>query len=134
MQFAAMLIRYLASLDPRRALLWCGFIWYAVLMGRHAPFMPGPWVNAAGIALVVGLVLTANAIPAGGTWRQLDRWSLLRFFVIPFCVSSFSSTMRDAGLVVIFPRNLADNSFAVAGVARFILLCAAVRRLSRTAA
>jgi len=129
-----MFIRYLAHLDSRRALLWSGFIWYAVLMGRHATLMPGPLVNAAGIALVVGLMLTANAIPAGGTWRQLNRWSLLRFFLIPFCVASFSAAMRDAGLIVIFLRNPADNVFAAAAVAGFMLLCAVARRLSRTSA
>lgn len=122
-----MFIRYLTRLDARRALLWSGFIWYAVLMGRHASLVPGAWVNAAGIALVVGLMLTANAIPAGGTWRQLDRWSLRRFFLIPFCVSSFSVVMRDTGLVVIFPRNLADNLIASAAVGVFLLAVAAAR-------
>lgn len=120
-------LNYLGRLDMRRSLLWSGFIWYAVLMARHATLASGPWLNAVGIALVVGLILAANAIPSGGTWRQLGRWPLLRFFLIPFCVSSFSAAMRDAGLVAIFPRDLADNLIAGAAVAAFLLATAAAR-------
>lgn len=121
---------YLTRLDARRLLLWSALLWYAVTMARHATADPRVWLGAAGIASVVGVMLAANAIPAGGSWRGLGFWPALRFFLIPFCVASFSSVMREVGLVVVFPRNLPDNLWAGGAVTAFLLLCAAARRLA----
>lgn len=125
-----MKLSYLARLETRRLLLWSAFIWYAVTMARHATADPRVWLGAAGIAAVVGVMLTANAIPAGGSWREPGFWPTLRFFLIPFCVASFSSVMREVGLVVIFPRHLPDNLWAGGAVGAFWLLCAAARQLA----
>lgn len=124
-------LRYLARLEARRVLLWSALIWYAVTMARHATANPDIWLGAAGVAGVVGVILAANAIPPGGTWRALGFWPAARFFLIPFCVSSFSAVMREVGFVVIFPRNVADNLAAGGAVAAFLLLCGAARRLRR---
>jgi len=126
-------ISYLARLDNRRLLLWSAFFWYVAIMARHASASPALWLNSAGIAAVISVILAANAIPAGRNWRDLGIWPLARFFLIPFCVSSFSAVMNKAGLVLIFPRNLADNLVATGTVAGFLVLCAAARRWGRAA-
>mgnify|MGYP000554305533 CR=1 FL=1 len=126
-----MIIDYLAQLDSRRKLLWSAFIWYAVMMGRHAAFIPEPWLKAIGIAMVVGLILVANAVPVGKTWRDLGLWPLLRCFLIPFCVSSFSTATSEVQMVAIFPRNLADNMIGGAAVAGFFVLSGVARLLKR---
>lgn len=127
------LIRYLALLDNRRLLLWSAFIWYVVIMARHATASSAVWLNSAGIAAVISVILAANAIPPGRKWRDLGFWPLARFFLIPFCVSSFSAVMHKAGLVLIFPRDLTDNLVAGRTVALFLLLCAAARHWGRAA-
>ena len=127
------LISYLVRLDNRRRLLWSAFLWYVAMMARHATATPTVWLNSAGIAVVISVILAATAIPPGGKWRDLGFWPLARFFLIPFCVSSFSAVMTKAGLVLIFPRNLADNLVATGAVVSFLLLCAAARYWGRAA-
>lgn len=128
------ILRYLARLDNRRLLLWSAFLWYVAIMARHATASLPVWLNSAGIAAVISVILAANAVPPGRKWRDLGFWPLARFFLIPFCVSSFSAVMTKAGLMLIFPRNLTDNLVAVGTVAGFLLLCAAARRWTRAAA
>lgn len=127
------LISYLARLDNRRLLLWSAFLWYVAIMARHATSSPAVWLNSAGIAAVISVILAANAIPVGRNWQDLGFWPLARFFLIPFCVSSFSAVMNKAELVLIFPRNLADNLVAAGAVVLFLMLCAAARRWGRAA-
>lgn len=127
------LISYLARLDNRRLLLWSAFLWYVAIMARHATASPAVWINSAGIATVISVILAANAIPPGRKWRDLGFWPLARFFLIPFCVSSFSAVMHKAGLVLIFPRNLTDNLVAAGTVGLFLLFCAAARHWGRAA-
>ncbi len=127
------MIHYLARLDNRRLLLWSAFLWYVAIMARHATASPVLWLNSAGIAAVIGVILAANAIPPGRKWRELGFWPLARFFLIPFCVSSFSAVMNRVGLVLIFPHNVADNLVAAGTVALFLLVFAAARRWGRAA-
>jgi len=129
-----MLIRYLAALDLRRSLLWSALLWYGVMMVRHGPQPFGVWLNSASIALVVGLILITNAVPSGVSWRSLGFWPTARFFLIPFCVSSFSSALRDTPLLVIFPGNAMDNLLAGATVVVFLLAGWIARRVLQKAA
>lgn len=127
------MIRYLARLDNRHLLLWSAFLWYVAIMARHATASPAAWLNSAGIAAVISIILAANAILPGRKWSDLGFWPLARFFLIPFCVSSFSAVMHKEGLVLVFPRNLADNLAAAGTVALFLLLCAAAHHWGRAA-
>lgn len=73
------------------AALWAALIWYLAVMKR-LPLAPvAAWARAVGLAVIVGGLLLANAIPAGGYWRNLPRAAVGRFFLIPFCVASFSA-------------------------------------------
>jgi len=123
-------VAYLAGLDRPRTLLWAAFLWYLAMMARHPPGALATWVNAAGIAAVVGMSLLANASPPGGSPRSLRFWPTARFFLIPFCVSSFSTTMRASGLVLVFSRDLADNLLGAGAIAG-LLVVRSLARLSR---
>lgn len=123
-------VAYLAGLDRARTLLWAAFFWYLAMITRHPPASLEAWANAAGIAAVVGAILLANAYHAGASPRALRFWPTARFFPIPFCVSSFSTTMRASGLVLVFSRDLADN-FWGAGAIAGLLVVRSLARLSR---
>ncbi|MBI2511927.1 MAG: hypothetical protein HYV96_08110 [Opitutae bacterium] len=111
------IVAYLAGLDRARTLLWSAFGWYLIMILRHPPGSFDAWANAAGIAVVVGAILLANADHAGVSPQKLGFWPIARFFLIPFCVSSFSTAMRASGLVLIFSRDMNDNLWGVGAVA-----------------
>lgn len=114
-----MIIPYLASLDLRRSLLWSALLWYVVMAVRYAGHDPGLWLHAVGLAAIVGVILTLNAVSPDGHIRSLGFWSVFRLFLIPFCVASFSAFAKGRAFFPIFPLNLAENMVAVGILAVF---------------
>lgn len=115
-------VGYLASLDARRTVLWSAFLWYLAMAFRYGEFEPSVWQHSVGIAVVVGVILTLNAAPPRGRVRDLGLWAVLRFFLIPFCVASFSAFARGHAFVLIFPAKLAENIVAGSLIAVFCVL------------
>lgn len=115
-------VGYLASLDARRTVLWSAFFWYLAMAVRYGEFEPSVWQHSIGIAVVVGVILTLNAAPPQGRVRDLGFWPVLRFFLIPFCVASFSAFARGRAFVLIFPAKAAENVVAGGLIALFCLL------------
>ncbi|MBI2517029.1 MAG: hypothetical protein HYV95_08940 [Opitutae bacterium] len=124
------LAAYFAGLDRARTLLWAAFLWYLTQMGRHPSLPLRGWINAAGIAAAVGAVLLANTWSDAGVRPRLGAWQGARFFMIPFCVSSYSTALRDVELVLIFPANLADNAAGLGVIALVFAGAHAFRRLA----
>jgi asparagine N-glycosylation enzyme membrane subunit Stt3 len=92
-------IRYLAGLTPARTVLWCYLLWYLVVLVRYFDPSPRLWLTSLGLSGIVGLALLLNA------GRPLGRWQTARFFLAPFCVSSFSALVKGRGfLLVLSPR------------------------------
>jgi hypothetical protein len=60
-----------------------------------------------------------------------DRWTVLRLFLMPFCVSSFSQLIKGKGFVLVFPPDLDENAISFAACAAFVLLFWVVRRVAR---
>ena len=124
------LMRYLATLDRRRFILWSAFLWYAAITIRHGEGDHATWLRSVGIAAIVGSILTLNAAPAGRRWRDLGFWPAFRFFLIPFCVSSFSSLAKGREFFLIFPLNATDNLAAAGAIALFAGIVAVTRAIS----
>jgi len=84
------------------------------------------WLNSLGISAVIGIALTLSvATPADG---RLDRWQTFRLFLMPFCVSSFSSLIKGQGFILIVPPH-ASEALASVGLCVAFVLC--VLALSR---
>jgi hypothetical protein len=47
---------------------------------------------------------------------------------MPFCVSSFSALVKDAGYVLIFPPNLRDNLLGSGFIAVFVVVVVLLKR------
>ena len=62
---------------------------------------------------------------------ELDRWQVIRLFVMPFCVSSFAALVKDEGYVLVFPPSPWLNAIGFALIAAFV---ARVLRLRTSAA
>jgi hypothetical protein len=113
------MLRYLANISRGRLILWCYFIWYAVVLVRYFDASPRLWLTSVGLSVIIGYALYINATAAGGRELRLDRWQVFRFFLTPFCVSSFAALVKGQGFVLIFSPKPGEVLAAVG-------LCAAV--------
>jgi len=59
-----------------------------------------------------------------------DRWTTMRLFLMPFCVSSFSQLIKGKGFVLVFPPGLHENVIALAACAAFVFAVLIVKRLA----
>ena len=104
MIIGAMLWNYLRHLNKGRLILWCYFIWYAVVVARYFDPSPRLWMTSVGLSAIIGFALYLSAT-AGRTKARMDRWTIFRLFLMPFCVSSFSALVKGKGFILIFSPN-----------------------------
>jgi hypothetical protein len=90
---------YLSRLDRARVVLWCYLLWYLVIAVRYFDPNPRLWLTSLGLAAIIGVALLLNA---GWGRGPIDRWQAFRFFLMPFCVSSFSALVKGRGFVLVF--------------------------------
>ena len=122
------LMRYLAALSVGKTVLWCYLIWYLATVARYFDPAPAIWLNALGISAVIGTALVLSVNAQG--FRQLDPWPTFRLFLMPFCVSSFSSLIKGQGFLVILPPDPGVAMLNVALCASFIAALALLRRFA----
>src|SRR5262245_51351336 len=103
------LFHYFANLSTGRIVLWCYAIWYAVTVVNHFDSRPRLWLTSLGLSAIIGAALWIGARASSAGTTRLERWQIFRLFLMPFCVSSFAALVKDAGYVLIFPPNLAQN-------------------------
>ena len=97
------------------ALLIASFGYYVALMACYAfdaaEVGTKVWTTALIVALIVGLILNANALKGDvGILEHVkeNRMMTIKFFIIPFCVSSISSVCNiigDTHFVLVFPTS-----------------------------
>lgn len=122
------LIQYLSNLTKGRLILWCYFIWYLVVLVRYFDPSPRLWLTSLGLSLIIGFALYISTAAAGANNVKLERWQVIRLFMMPLCVSSFSALVKGKGFFLIFSPNLDEILIAVGLCA---LLCGAVALLKR---
>jgi len=122
------LIRYLSNLSKGRLILWCYFIWYLVVLVRYFDPSPRLWLTSVGLSLIIGFALYVSTTAAGENRVKLERWQVIRLFMMPFCVSSFSALVKGKGFFLIFSPNLDEILIAVGLCA---VLCGTVALLKR---
>src|SRR5690349_10475607 len=104
---------YFARLNTGRIILWCYAIWYAVNVSNHFELRARLWLTSLGLSMIIGtaLVISTRSSTRGKT--ALDHWQIFRLFLMPFCVSSFSALVKDAGYILVFPPTLRENVIGV---------------------
>jgi hypothetical protein len=112
-------IRYWGTRSRAMLILWCYFIWYLVVLVRYFDPNPRVWLTSIGLSLIIGIALLVNTTASGRERVKLERWPILRLFITPFCVSSFSALVKGRNFFLIFsPR---PGEMATAGA-----ICAAL--------
>lgn len=105
-------MRLLKTLPLPLAILWCYAIWYLVVLYFHFEADSNIWMTSIGIACIIGFALTLSTGPLSIARWQQQRWAVLRLFIIPFCVSSFSALVKDKGFTLVFSPQLHENLIA----------------------
>jgi len=123
------LLRYFARLPAGKAVLWCYLVWYLVIAFLYFDPTPTLWLNSLGISALIG---TGLILSVGNSARKLpEGWQVFRLYLIPFCVSSFSSLIKGRGFVLVVPPELSEVAAAVGACLAFLLLVAAAKGLDR---
>jgi len=127
------LVNYLAALNTGRLVLWCYAIWYVVNVAHHPDPNPRLWITSLGISAIIGTALVLSTRSSGRGVTVLDRWQVFRLYLMPFCVSSFSALIKDAGYVLVFPPSLRENLTGFALMACFVAGVKTLQALRRPA-
>lgn len=114
-------INYFARLPAGKIALWCYLAWYLATVATHFDPSPAIWLSSLGISAIIGIALLLSVS------GKSDRWQTLRLFMMPFCVSSFSSLIKGNGYILIFPPTLRDNLLPVGCCMAFLLFVAIVK-------
>lgn len=128
-----MLFQYLSNLSRGRLILWCYFIWYLVVAVRYFELSPMLWLTSLGLSLIVGIALYINAQIPGIGVENRDPWQTFRFFLTPFCVSSFSALVKGKGFFLVFSPHLDELLCGVLLCATFCLLVFVAKHYAKTA-
>ncbi len=120
------LVRYLQSLSRNRIILWCYFIWYLVILVKYFDKSPQLWLTSCGLSAIIGIALYLSSTTGG---NKLERWQIIRLFMMPFCVSSFSALVKGKGFLLIFSPRLTENLLAVGIMIAFLTLVGLFKRL-----
>lgn len=113
-------LRYLRELNTPRLVLWCYLIWWLFTVATYFDPSPRLWLSSLGISGIIGVALYLSAAYARQQKTTLDRWQVFRFFLMPFCVSSFAALIKDRGFLLVFHPTLRANLDAAACCAAFV--------------
>ena len=122
-------MRYLANLTAGKIVLWCFLLWYIATVIHHFDPAPAIWWNALGISAIIGIALYLSVREPGKS--PPDRWTALRLFLMPFCVSSFSQLIKGKGFVLVFPPNVHEIAISLTACALFVLFVLATKGFAR---
>ena len=121
-------MQYLRNLSAGRLILWCYFIWYAVVLVRYFDPNWRLWLTSTGLSLIIGVALYISTAKSGTGRVELETWQVIRLFIMPFCVSSFSALVKGKGFCLIFSPRPMEILLALGLCA---LLCGVVALVKR---
>lgn len=122
------MIQYFGTLNRNKTILWCYFIWYFVILFFYFDPSINIWINSLGISFVIGFALLLS-VSESSNWRE-NKWQTVRLFLMPFCVSSFSSLIKGQDFMFIFPTNFFQLSVAVSTCLLFVTLTYILKKSS----
>jgi len=110
------LARYFANLTAGRIILWCYLIWYLVVLVRYFDPSLRIWLTSVGLSAIVGTGLYLSSTAHG---HQLACWQIIRLYLMPFFVSSFSALVKGKNFILIFSPNAREILLALGLCALF---------------
>ena len=120
-------LRYFGGLSNGRIVLWSYLIWYLVTVATHFDPSPRLWLTSLGISAIIGVALLISTTSSSNGRTELDRWQIVRLFLMPFGVSSFAALVKDEGYVLVFPPSPWLNAVGFFLIGTFVVLVLGLR-------
>lgn len=95
-------IEYILKMKTPKIVLWCYLIWYFSVISIYFEPSLKLWASSLGISLIIGFALILSTKQQG---VNQDIWIKIRLFLFPFCVSSYSATIKGQDFILLFPNN-----------------------------
>ncbi len=112
-------LRYFAGLSAGRIVLWCYFIWYVVTLYFYFDPTQTIWLNSLGLSIIIGVGLNLSVVGVGSA---PNRGQVFRLFLMPFCVSSYSSLIKGRGFWLVLPPQRFEQLFLLGSCACFVII------------
>lgn len=122
------MIRYFKNISNGKMVLWCYLIWYVVTVYYYFDSSLGIWLNSVGLSVVIGIALMLSV--SNTNIQQKDHWQTFRLFMMPFCVSSFASLIKDQGFVLILPPKPHEQIVSIGACIIFLSLVYFIKKTS----
>jgi len=122
---------YLQALPLGNLILWCYIIWYLVMVSYYFDGDIILWRNSFGLSIIVGVALVLATGPISLTRVAENFWQVMRLFICPFCVSSFSSLTQGKGFILLISPILEENLVALGGCCCFCVLVCAFKKFKQ---
>ncbi len=120
--------RYLATLSTGRTILWCYVLWYLVVLVKYFDPSARLWLTSLGLSVIIGFALYLSRTGSSAARANLDRWTLFRLFLMPFCVSSFAALVKGKNIILIFSPEPREDLLAAAVCLAFALVVFTLKR------
>jgi len=121
---------YFAKIQTGKMVLWCYLLWYLVTVFFYFDPAIRIWLNSLGISVVIGIALMLSVSRQGSA--KSDPWQTFRLFLMPFCVSSFSSLIKGQGFIFIIPPRPVEQMTAVGVCLGFVALVGLIKYAGRS--
>ena len=120
-------LSYLKELSYQKIILWCYLIWYLTIISIYFESSLKLWASSVGISCIIGLALLMSTSQKG---VKQDIWIKIRLFLFPFCVSSYSATIKGQDFTLLFPNNLLHLTIAFAFCLLFLSLVKLIQKFT----
>ena len=124
-------LAYLAELNAPRTVLWCYLLWWITTVSQYFDPSPRLWLSSVGLSGIIGTALYLSTAHGGKQKTSLDRYQIMRLYLMPFCVSSFAALIKDRGFVLVFHPTLSGNAPGIFACTAFVAAAWTARRLTR---
>lgn len=121
-------LKYLKNLETPKIILWCYLVWYLTVISLYFEASLKLWASSVGISLIIGFALILSTNQQG---VKQNIWVKLRLFLFPFCVSSYSATIKGYDFILLFPSNYSHLSISILNCLLFLLLIWCVKAFYR---
>jgi hypothetical protein len=122
-------ISYFKNIATQKIILWCYLIWYLTIITIYFEPSLKLWASSVGISFIIGFALILSTSQQG---TKQDIWIKIRLFLFPFCVSSYSATIKDYDFILLFPSNLFHLLISVANCLLFLFPIWCIKRFYKS--
>ncbi|NJB84203.1 putative neutral ceramidase superfamily lipid hydrolase [Wenyingzhuangia aestuarii] len=121
-------LKYFKNIRFQKIILWCYLVWYLTIMSLYFEASLKLWASSVGISLIIGFALVLSTNQQG---VKQNIWAKIRLFLFPFCVSSYSATIKDYDFILLFPSNLLHLLISILNCLLFLLLIWCIKTFYR---